>query len=180
MDRDIWMSALVGFLAPVVLFSPLNGAKAWVTSLLDARRPAVAAPAAHPIVTVRKTARVVVARKRGDKAPVGPAAKPLDPKEQLALTIDPNKRPDWYLIDPTLKKGDVLFLRNRVVVFKGDKIGDLKDYVPVSGTRLLSRKERRLIEGLASRDSGSAVPSKPAPQGAATARIEPAKALRIN
>ena len=176
MDRDIWVSALVGFLAPVVLFSPLNGAKAWVTSFLNSRKPAVAAPStvAHPVVTVRRSARVVVARRRGAKAPVqlaqAPVAKPLDPQTQLAQTIDPNKRPDWYLIDPTLKKGDVLFLRNRVLVFRGGRIGDLRDYVPVSGTRLLSRKERRIIEGLAAHSPAPSDLSRPAPQGAATAK----------
>ena len=87
------------------------------------------------------------------------AAKMIDPKLQLARTIDPSKQPDWYLTDPTIKKGDVLFLNNRVVVFKGVRVGNLKDYVPVSRTRLLTQRERRWIEKLAARSLPQPAPT---------------------
>lgn len=186
MDRAIWTSALVGFLAPIVLFSPFNSSKAWVTSLLDQARgrQAVVQPS-HPQVTIRTSARAperrshvtrVGLRKSKAAAPkAGPRpatpVEPFDAKAQLARTIDPNLRPDWYLIDPTIRRGDVLFLKNKVVVFKGSKIGDLKSYVPVSNSRLLTKKERRVIETLARRPSGDEQPvaARPAPAGLVSA-----------
>lgn len=181
MDRGLWTSALVGFLAPVVLFAPLDSSRAWVTSLLnEARQHAVAAAPAHPQVTVGREDRRAgpskakperVARaKSGVHVVVAP---PFDPKAQLAQTIDPNKRPDWYLIDPTIRRGDILFLRNRVVVFKGGRIGDLSDYVSVGSTRLLSRKERRQIEALAPRPAPTTpVASRLAPQSLVKASVD--------
>lgn len=108
----------------------------------------------------RSALRVRVIRSKSDarrrdrpRAPALAAVRMIDPKEQLSRTMDPAKQPDWYLTDPTIKKGDVLFLNNRVVVFKGVKVGDIKDYVPVSRTRLLTKRERRWIEKLAAQSA---------------------------
>ncbi len=166
MDRGLWISALAGFLAPVALLSPLNTADAWLAAWQHpiAKPAPVEPPAVRPQVERRAASRHREAKTRiAVRAPKAPAApKPIDPKEQLARTIDPAKRPDWYLIDPTLKRGDVLFLADRVVVFRGDRIGKLADYVPVSRTRMLSRKEKRLIEKLAGRPAAPVVAASPA------------------
>lgn len=185
MDRAVWTSAAIGFAIPVVLLSPLNAARAGFLDWLFApRKPAVTRPlanaAAHPDVTVgtRRVARKRVAAKvvRGERTP----ARRLDPKEQLARTIDPDKRPDWYLIDPTIRKGDVLFLRNRVLVYKGSRLGDARSYVPVSQSRELSRKERRLLEAMApARGEAAPVASRPAPGRSVASAADPS-GLRAN
>ncbi|WP_020180978.1 hypothetical protein [Methylopila sp. M107] len=181
MDRAVWTSAAIGFLAPVVMFSPLNASQAWFSAWQKPLKPAAAASAAPSPAPVEahavRTAKIIrvrhgkaVDKDRGRSRLAGkpiaiaeaPVAKPIDPKEQLARTIDPGKRPDWYLIDPTLKRGDVLFLADKVVVFRGRKIGNLADYVPVARTRMLSRKDRRLIERMASRPAPSLAETPPA------------------
>jgi hypothetical protein len=105
----------------------------------DIRRPAATAP--HPEVTIKARPKA----KRLAKNRAKPAALALSPKEQLARTIDPVKNPRWYLEDPTLKKGDVLVLEDRVLVFAGGEIGRPKSYVALSRTKLLSAKERARV-----------------------------------
>lgn len=138
MDRGLWSTALIGFLTPVVLLAPFSPAKAGFLDWLFGRREPAAVVAPHPDITVtpRKTAR-------------RPAPKPVDPKDVLAATIDPVKNPDWWLIDPTLRKGDILFLKDRVVVFVGARPGDVANYIPISQTRLVSSKERGQLLSMA-------------------------------
>ncbi len=86
---------------------------------------------------------------RVDRAPV--RAPQLSPKEQLARTIDPVANPDWHLVDPTLRRGDVLFLADRVVVFTGGRIGDARSYAPLESSRTVSPTERRALRQMAGR-----------------------------
>ncbi|GBD47731.1 hypothetical protein [Methylopila sp. Yamaguchi] len=86
---------------------------------------------------------------RAERAPV---RKPqLTPQEQLARTIDPVANPDWHLMDPTLRRGDVLFLADRVVVFTGGRIGDPSSYAPLESTHIVSSSERRALRQMAGR-----------------------------
>jgi hypothetical protein len=104
--------------------------------LFGIRKPAPVVEPQHPAVTISPSRPVRKAARR----PVG-----LDPKQTLARTIDPVKNPDWYLVDPTLKRGDILVLPGKVVVFDGRKLGDERSYAPLSQTRLISNAERTRI-----------------------------------
>ncbi|WP_020186639.1 hypothetical protein [Methylopila sp. 73B] len=96
-----------------------------------------------------REAPVAPAAPRVDRAPV---RKPqLTPQEQLARTIDPVANPDWHLVDPTLRRGDVLFLADRVVVFTGGRIGDASSYAPLESSRIVSSSERRALRQMAGR-----------------------------
>ncbi|RXF68515.1 hypothetical protein [Hansschlegelia zhihuaiae] len=133
-------------------------------------RPAAAAP--HPEVTIRPKA------KRVAKNSTKPAALALSPKEQLARTIDPVKNPRWYLEDPTLRKGDILVLADRVLVFAGGEIGRPKSYVALSRTKLLSAKERArvaLITGRTAPPAAVADGAKPRKLRAASFRLRAAE-----
>jgi hypothetical protein len=35
------------------------------------------------------------------------------------VKIDPVKNPDWYLDDPTLRRGDIVVLKGEVLVYQG-------------------------------------------------------------
>lgn len=124
---------------------------------------AAPAPVAHPDITISgKQKPRKVARNKAREPRV--AAVGLSPKEQLARTIDPNKNPNWYLEDPTLRKGDILVLNDRVVVFTGGALGAPKSYVALSRAKLLTRKER---ERVAAMTGGALEPSMLANAGPA-------------
>ncbi|GLK78652.1 hypothetical protein GCM10008174_03930 [Methylopila turkensis] len=152
----MWATALVGFLTPIVLLAPFNPAKAGFLDWLFGRRPAATQQAAHPDVTIAPRQKVRTAAK-----PVPQ----LSPAEILARTIDPKANPDWHLIDPTLRNGDILFLADRVLVFKGGATGVLANYVPVGQSRLVSAKDRRLIQAMA---GGRIAPTRAATRLAST------------
>lgn len=115
--------------------------------LFGPRKPAMQAAApvtAHPDVTIgpaRKPKKVRIVR--------------FDPKAQLARTIDPVTNPNWYLDDPTLRKGDILVLPGRVLVFAGGKVGDPLSYVALERTRLLTKSERRKVAAMTRVDPAS-------------------------
>jgi hypothetical protein len=111
----------------------------------DARAPRGGGSASRPAYRAADRRETRVAAKASKSAPSKPAAPVLTAREQLARTIDPAKNPRWWLEDPTLRKGDVLVLNDRVVVFTGGTIGSPKSYVALSRTKLLSAKERARI-----------------------------------
>lgn len=112
--------------------------------LFGPRKPAApVASAQQPVsVTIRPAHRKRVASKQKPKA--APVVQ-LSPAEMLARTIDPIANPDWWLIDPTLRKGDILVLTDRVVVFAGGKVGLATNYSSLEKSRLVSKKERLQI-----------------------------------
>ncbi|WP_377848870.1 hypothetical protein [Bosea sp. UC22_33] len=64
----------------------------------------------------------------------------------LVTPMDPVKDPNWFLSDPTLRKGDVVVLPGRVVVFNGNR-GERRrsDFEDLLRTQLVSLKERSRI-----------------------------------
>ncbi|MDR6285201.1 hypothetical protein HNR47_001184 [Methylopila jiangsuensis] len=157
-DKSLLKTAAIGFLAPVVLLAPFQNARAGFLDWLFGRRPAAVSAPAHPEVTVSAASkRPKKKRAAALKAPPVPA---LTPQEQLARTIDPDKTPDWHLVDPTLRRGDVLFLKDRVVVFMGGEPGKPGAYMPVSQTRLFTARERRLFAAMARDRAGPPRPTR--------------------
>lgn len=77
-------------------------------------------------------------------------------KPQLVVSIDPVANPNWYLTDPTLRKGDIVVLPKGVTVFNGER-GQrrLSDFEDLRRTRLLSERERDRVRAFTQRFTGS-------------------------
>ncbi|MGA0597431.1 hypothetical protein [Enterovirga sp. CN4-39] len=43
-------------------------------------------------------------------------------KKTAQVPIDPVKNPEWYLQDPTLRRGDIVVLKDEVLVFRGGRM----------------------------------------------------------
>lgn len=150
--------AIVVAVAATLVSAPAAQA-GFLDFLFAPRKPVVAAPqiAVHPHVTMQpraarsmrtgKPVKVAKSAKSSDRA----WAVMTDPKEHLARTIDPVANPDWHLIDPTLRRGNVLVLTDRVLVFTGGRIGAPASYVSLAETRLVSKTERTRIAEMTGR-----------------------------
>lgn len=77
-------------------------------------------------------------------------------KRVVATSIDPVKNPTWYLADPTLRRGDIVVLKGKILVYDGGSRGptDTEDFTALKDSRLVSKGERERIQTMAgSRDS---------------------------
>jgi hypothetical protein len=92
-----------------------------------------------------------------------------DSKRYLQVSIDPVSNPDWYLTDPTLRRGDIVVLSNKVLVYAGGRTSRrLADFDDLQGTRLVSSRDRERIK-LLTEFSGRAMPKfKIVPEFAST------------
>lgn len=97
-----------------------------------------------------------------------PEAKPV-----LARPIDPVKRPNWYLEDPTLRRGDIVVLKGQVLVYEGGTRGAATpaQFETLDKTRLISKGEKSRIEKMAD-TSGPPVEPVPAPNKEASLNKE--------
>lgn len=90
-----------------------------------------------------------------------PGANPWEPKRVLAKSIDPVKNPNWYLEDPTLRRGDIVVLKGQVLVFDGGRVPVTPAaYTALNKSPLLSKGEKTRIEQMAD-TSGPAAPEAP-------------------
>lgn len=120
-------------------------------------------------VNSRKLARPRVAA-RPKVAKRSPVQREL--KTKLAAPIDSKGNPSWFLEDPTLRRGDVIVLKGRVLVYEGRRGRNmsLADFALLRDSRLVSKGERTRIEGMARVPAATpmAAASKP------VASVEPA------
>lgn len=81
--------------------------------------------------------------------------------------IDPIKNPDWYLSDATLRRGDIVVLKGKVVVFEGGRVPLAReDFTALEKSNLVSKKERDAIKTMARNTDAYDEPSPPAKSGA--------------
>ncbi|NNM72410.1 hypothetical protein [Enterovirga aerilata] len=75
-----------------------------------------------------------------------------------AANLDPAKNPNWYLEDPTLRRGDIVVLAGEVLVFEGSGRGPhaREDFTSLDRSRL-SKAERERVGAMAG------LPPVPAP-----------------
>ena len=72
------------------------------------------------------------------------------PASKLATPIDPKTNPNWHLIDPTLKRGDVVVLKGQILVYDGrNGPASRDDFTALKQSKLLSPAEREQIEKIA-------------------------------
>lgn len=89
-------------------------------------------------------------------------------------SIDPRLHPNWYLEDPTLRRGDVIVLPTGVMVYKGGPRPQTReDFVKLSETSLVSKKERIRIEQMAGPPAVSAERDDPARGKEAAGAVNP-------
>lgn len=105
--------------------------------------------------------------------PAGPAP---DRKVARQIAIDPVKNPQWYLDDPTIRRGDIVVLRGRVLVYEG-RSHSIEDFTILNRSRLVSSREKERISRMARKgpfDDSPVVPAGTAsvtePAGDATPR----------
>jgi hypothetical protein len=87
----------------------------------------------------------------------GPKKAQVERPPVLVTPMDPVKDPNWFLSDPTLRKGDVVVLPGKVVVFNGNR-GERRrsDFEDLLRTQLVSLKERSRIKAFTDYFSGAA------------------------
>lgn len=78
----------------------------------------------------------------------GTAAKDVPPAPRVAPMEYAND-PFWYLKDPTLKKGDIIVLDGRVVVFNGGE-RSYSNFLGFQSSRLLSERSKKQLKHLVS------------------------------
>lgn len=77
--------------------------------------------------------------------PAGPA---VDRKVTRQTPIDPVKNPQWYLDDPTMRRGDIVVLKGRVLVYEGSHHAP-EDFTILNRSRLVSSREKERISRMA-------------------------------
>ncbi|MGE7471202.1 hypothetical protein ACQKLX_17285 [Bosea sp. NPDC003192] len=125
-----------------VAASPASAAGFWETLFGAPQRPAYAPmQESNPLhMTVRpkrkKAATTLDAGKDG-------------PKPKLVKPMEYANDPFWYLKDETLKKGDIIVLKDRVVVFDGGA-RDYANFASFQTSKLLSTKAKSQLKYLIS------------------------------
>ena len=89
----------------------------------------------------------VVVRPRRAAPPRQVVRKPA-PKEVATASMDPVKNPDWYLDDPTLRRGDILVLKGEVLVFEGTGTGRHRreEFASLAESKLPAADKQKLRE----------------------------------
>lgn len=94
-------------------------------------------------------------------------------KRALAVSIDPVKHPNWYLEDPTLRRGDIVVLKGQVLVYDGARGPVTRAaFTALDKSPLISKSERTRIGKMA--DTSGAPLVEPAQKP--TAEFEAPKA----
>jgi hypothetical protein len=105
------------------------------------------------------------------------AAKVRPGKERTKVVnkaIDPRQHPNWYLEDPTLRRGDIIVLPTGAMVYEGGSRPQTKeDFANLSESRLVSKKERERIKELVGPPTVTAQGEDPAAGKEATGPTNP-------
>lgn len=128
----------------------------WETLFGVPQRPAVAPrPESDPLhMTVRPKRH----------KPAGLAAGQDGPKTRLVKPMDYADDPFWYLKDETLKKGDVIVLKDRVVVFDGGP-RSYANFASFQSSSLLSARTKSQLRYLVSAPKDNSTVWAPAKAG---------------
>lgn len=90
--------------------------------------------------------------RRAKKVTAGPRA---EHKPKLQTSIDPVKNPSWYLDDPTLRRGDIVVLKGRALVYDGGRgARSTDDFTPIQKSTLVSKGDRDKVEKMSKGNAG--------------------------
>ena len=137
-------AALAG--ASIAVATPASAAGFWETLFSVPQRPAVTPmPESDPLrMTVRPKRKKTTAKLDGATKDVKEG-----PKTPLSKPMEYANDPFWYLRDETLKKGDIIVLKNRVVVFDGGARA-YANFAGFQSSPLLSNKAKSQLKYLVS------------------------------
>lgn len=104
-------------------------------------------------VTVRGRSRGFAPRSRRARA-----ERPRERRPAI-VAIDPVANPNWFMDDPTLRRGDIVVLDGQVLVFEGGKPPHgPESFSSLGKTRLLSQAERERVGAMAGLRNGGREP----------------------
>lgn len=140
MSKQIIVAALAATF--VASTAPASAAGFWETLFGVPQRPTYApVPDSNPLqMTVRPKHK-----KAGTTLDAGKDG----PKPKLVKPMEYANDPFWYLKDETLKKGDIIVLKDRVVVFDGGA-RDYANFASFQTSKLLSAKAKGQLKYLVS------------------------------
>ncbi|CAD5265913.1 conserved exported hypothetical protein [Bosea sp. 62] len=131
--------------AAMALASPASAAGFWETLFGVPQRPTYAPVPDNPLhMTVRPKRKKATAKLDGATKDVKDG-----PKTPLVKPMEYANDPFWYLRDETLKKGDIVVLKDRVVVFDGGARA-YANFASFQTSRLLSAKAKSQLKYLVS------------------------------
>lgn len=130
--------------AAAVVASPASAAGFWETLFgVPQRRTVAPMPESNPLhMTVRPKRKKTTVKLDG-------ATKEDGPKPKLVKPMEYASDPFWYLKDETLKKGDIIVLKDRVVVFDGGARA-YANFASFQTSKLLSAKAKSQLKYLVS------------------------------
>jgi hypothetical protein len=78
------------------------------------------------------------------------ARRPQPVQPSVPLNVDPATNPNWFLDDPTLRPGDIVVIKGKVLVFEGSGPAPhaREEFTSLEGSKL-SREERERISAMA-------------------------------
>jgi hypothetical protein len=78
------------------------------------------------------------------------ARRPQPVQPSVPLNVDPATNPNWFLDDPTLRPGDIVVIKGKVLVFEGSGPAPhaREEFTSLEGSKL-SRDERERISAMA-------------------------------
>ncbi len=68
-------------------------------------------------------------------------------KPRTQMPMDVSGDPEWYLRDPTLRKGDIIVLPTKVLVYNGGG-RDKRDFAELNSSGMVSKKDRDQVLAL--------------------------------
>lgn len=133
--------AAAALAAVSLVASPASAAGFWETLFGAPQRPAYAPAPDNPLhMTVRpKRKKATTTLDAGNDGP----------KPKLVKPMEYANDPFWYLKDETLKKGDIIVLKDRVVIFDGGTRG-YANFASFQSSPLLSAKAKSQLKYLVS------------------------------
>lgn len=96
---------------------------------------------------------VTVRPKRVQKRQIANVPRARAPKQQkltgeAAALMDPDKNPTWYLVDPTLRIGDIVVIKGEVLVFQGGRVPYSRDAFTTLGRSRLTESEKLKVRAM--------------------------------
>lgn len=132
--------AAAALAAASVVATPAGAAGFWETLFGVPQRPAYAPLPGDPLhMTVRPKRRKAATLDAGRDGP----------KPKLVQPMEYANDPYWYLRDETLRKGDIIVLKDRIVVFEGGARAPA-NFAGFQTSRLLSAKAKSQLKYLVS------------------------------
>lgn len=162
MSRRHFVSAAI--LTLTAIASPVPASAGFLEALFGGGsfQPAPSHPVEMTVGPSRSFARPRVRRRSAVHRRPGRTRVASHREMQKAVPIDPKRDPNWFLHDPTLRRGDIVVLERGVFVFTerpGSPPYAPEDFVSLDKSNLVSPATRALVGRMAAVPTGEPSPS---------------------